>query len=60
MSRDLDPHLQQIIENAHLALNDEPLPGFSFPRVESKTTQRSLVEGSRRPSQENIMLNKFG
>jgi hypothetical protein len=59
MSRDLDPRLQQIIENAGLAARDKPAPEFSFPRVESRSAQRSFGEGLSWPFQENQVLNDF-
>lgn len=55
MSRDLDPHLQRIIDNAELAASEDPVPEFSFPRVESRTAQRGL--GSIWSFQENHASN---
>jgi hypothetical protein len=59
MSHDLDPRLQQIIENAHVAVSDVPVSEFSFPRVESRTALGRLGDVSSRLSEEYTMLNGF-
>jgi hypothetical protein len=61
MARDLDTHLQRIIDNATgLDAQKRPAPAFNFPAMETRAAEWSFRPAPRQSMQEPKLFNDYG
>lgn len=61
MNRNLDPHLQRIIDNAvNSNGQDRPEQAFNFPLMDAQRADHSFQSRLRQPTQEPMLLDDLG